>query len=77
MRLRMDGDQLSYSVVKPDGQPVKPEFYGFFGTLYPTSEQAETLQTELRQLSEKYTQLSPDGQPYLLGLLLSPGELES
>ena len=77
MRLRMDGDQLSYQLVKQNGQRHKQDFYGLFSALNLTPAQAETLQAELRQLGEKYSQGNPDGQPYLLGLLFSPGELES
>ena len=77
MRLRIDGDQLSYQLVKQNGQTHKQDFYGLFSALNLTPAQAETLQAELRQFGEKYGQGGIDGQPYLLGLLLSPGELES
>ncbi|WP_420594790.1 hypothetical protein [Deinococcus sp.] len=77
LRLRLDGHQLSYRIVEPNGQASQPDFYSFFAALNLTPAQAEAMQAELRQLEEKYGQSNPDGQPYLLGLLLSPGELES
>lgn len=78
MRLRQKDGQLSYNLLKPEGQQFTPDFYGFFAALMLTAEQAETLQAELRRLGETAHRAEPpDGQPYLLGLLLSPGELES
>lgn len=77
MRLQHKDGQLSYSLLKPDRQGLTPSgFYGLFGTLNLTPEVAEILQADLRALGEKYSKHYPDGQPYLLGLLFSPGELE-
>ena len=76
-RLNMDGQQLKYQIVRASHPPTPPDFYGLFAALNLTAAQAASLQVELRQLGEKYSQDGQDGQPHLLGLLLSPGELES
>lgn len=77
IRLQQKGGQLNYSLLKPEGQQFTPDFYGFFAALVLTAEQAQTLQAELRRLGETAHRAGPpEGQPYLLGLLFSPGELE-
>lgn len=77
LRLGMRDGQLGYSYVEPDVDQVKSEFYGLFAAMSLAAEQAETLQAELRQLGEKYSRHDSQGKPYLLGLLFSPGTLES
>ena len=78
MRLRQKDSELNYSLLKSEGHHFASDFYGFFSALSLTSAEAETLQAELRHLGESAHRTGPPhAQPYLLGLLLSPGDLEN
>ncbi len=75
LRLELPGGQPSYSVRGSSGQGLS-QAYGLFAALRLTRAQAAALQAELRALGEQYSRSSDHGPPYLLGLLLVPGELE-
>ncbi|WP_293910771.1 hypothetical protein [Deinococcus sp.] len=77
VRLSLIGSQLLYSLVGPQGTALESGTYGHFSATILSPAHAGELQAELRSLGEKYRQSDPDGQPYLLGMLFSPGELES
>ncbi|AZI42359.1 hypothetical protein EHF33_06000 [Deinococcus psychrotolerans] len=77
LRLGMRDGQLNYSFVEPDFDRFRSEIYGLFAAMSLSAEQADTLQAELRSLGEKYSRHDAQGKPYLLGLLFSPGTLES
>ena len=77
VRLSLIGNQLLYSLVGPQGTALESGTYGYFAATTLSPARASELQAELRALGEKYRQSDPDGQPYLLGMLFSPGELET
>jgi hypothetical protein len=76
VRLELHGSLLLYSLIGPDFPARESGTFGHFSATQLSPARAAELEADLKALADKYRQGDPDGAPYLLGLLFSPGGLE-